>query len=168
MRSIGRRGVAEVTLEWFPRLIMLAVAIVVIALLVRHYANRDVDVANVSIAAHEYRLYYGDVIMYQENDTKRVYPGIVDLRKFSDERIAETFSSKARLSSCLVLTSGQCPQFDETVCFNRDLYDLHLAQARLQGASGASVRNVIYPVTLKLDAQACPGFLNMTIVRPNQ
>ena len=162
-----RRGQAEM-LEWFPRLIMLAVAIVVIALLVRHYANRDVDVANVSIAAHEYRLYYGDVIMHQENETKRVYPGIVDLRKFSEERLTDTFNSDARISSCLVLSSSQCPQFDETICFNRNLYDLHLAQARLEGASGASVRNVVYPVTLRMDAQSCPGFLNITIVRPTQ
>lgn len=168
MRGTARRGQTDAVIVWFPRLIMLAVAVVVIALLVRHYANRDVDAAQVTIAAHEYRLYYGDIIMYQEEDTKRIYPGIVDLQKFSNERLAEVFSSEARLSSCLAISSRECPQFDETICFNKNLYDLHLAQANLQGASGANVRNIVYPVTLRMDAQACAGFLNMTIVRPNR
>jgi hypothetical protein len=155
-------------LEWFPRMIMMAVAIIVIAMLVRYYSNRDVDAASMTRAAHLYRLYYGDVIMYQDGTTKRVYPGIVDMSKFTDERLKEVFNTDARLSSCIITKSSECPQYDKTICFNKELFELSSAQASLIGPGGASVETHTYPVTIKDKETTCLGSLNITIARPNK
>ena len=61
-----RRAQAEM-MEWFPRIIMLVVAVIVITVLVNYYSNRDVEGDAVERAAMIYRLYYdGNLIMYKD------------------------------------------------------------------------------------------------------
>ena len=162
-----RRGVAFMV-DFIPRMVVLAIAIVVIGMLVRFYADRDIEAANISTSAHLYRLYYGDVIMYQDNTTKRIYPGTVDMKRFTDARLAEIFPSEARISSCLAVSSQSCPELGKSICYNKQLFELHHALAGASGAGGAAVLEQTYPVMLKYEEKTCTGQLNITVVRPNQ
>jgi hypothetical protein len=169
----ARRGQADEAWEWFPRLIMFAVAVVVIVIMVRVYTERDVEAPELARAAYLYRIQYGDIIMYHDNETRRVYPGIVDMRKFTDERMDATFVKKepsedrSMIASQLVLTPMKgCAIPAKTIYNNRKTFELY-AHINAQGQGGATQESDTYPVTARDGGTECGALLNITIVRPN-
>lgn len=156
------RGQAEM-LEWIPRLLMMMVAVLVIALLVRYYSHREIDEAPLARSAYIYRLYYDDLLMYADPVTKRVYPGVVDLEKFDGRILERTF--QGRISSEIVLTGCHA----RTIHHNQTMYlqYLPLAQAGIAGPGSATMEAAVFPVTIRHRQAACPGMLNITVVRPN-
>ncbi len=162
-----RRGQADY-LEWFPRLIVLAVAIVVIALLVRYYSNRDIDAAQMDRAAHIYRIYYDDIIMYSDPQTKRVYSGIVDMGSMDEKRLSDVFSNSSRIGSCITTKPDPgCGIAEKTICQNKVVYDLGTSQMEETGIGAATREVATFPVTLKDGEMRCTGVLSITVVRMN-
>jgi hypothetical protein len=155
-------------LEWFPRLIVLTVAVVVIALLVRYYTNRDVDSAQIVMTSHIHRLYYDDIIMYADETTKRVYPGTVDMDHFTEDRLKAAFPSHAKLGSCLTSVPEQgCSLSNTTICYNELIVQQGDAMAGQTGAGAPSILTEAFPVTLKKGAMRCRGTLAIHVVRLN-
>ena len=172
---MSRRGQAEL-IEWFPRVVLLAVAVIVIVVLVSYYSNRDASSADTERAARLYRLYYdGNIFTYTDQQTKRVYPGVVDLQYFTDQRLAGIFvgrsalSGESRVASCLTLTwdDGSAPE--RTVCDDKATFGhyLPLAQLGAVGAQSATMDNVTLPVAIRDGATLSAGRLNIVIVRSN-
>jgi hypothetical protein len=167
-----RRGQAEMV-EWLTRLVMLAVVVVLITLLVRVYTERDIESSQLQRGAYLYRIYYSDIIMYRDAATTRVYPGIVDLSKFTDQRLNDVFVERepadaiAKIASSLTVTPSQaCSLPQQTIYNNKNTYDLYAANA-MQGIGGATAEIDTFPVTLKSGGTECAGVLNITVVRPN-
>lgn len=157
-------------IKWFPRLILMVIAVVVIALIVRHYANRDVDGSEVSRAAYIARLYYDDIIMYTDEETKRVYPGIVDREKFTAERLEQFFEPRSSLigvgsiaSRLELVTAG------ETIVIYTDqkTYEQYIgfAQAGVMGRGSGTYETLMLPVSVRTGNDLGPGTLNITVVR---
>ncbi|HIH23609.1 TPA: hypothetical protein HA251_01100 [Candidatus Woesearchaeota archaeon] len=170
-----RRAQAEM-MEWFPRIIMLVVAVIVITVLVNYYSNRDVEGDAVERAAMIYRLYYdGNLIMYKDPLIGRTYPGIIDLERFDEKRLADTYSGRSalsdesRIAACLELNWTQGRHEPRVICTDRRTFEKYspLAQSGLFGAGGASMERASFPVTIKDKSSLAPGTLTITVVRRN-
>ena len=155
-------------LEWVPRLVLMTVAVVVIAFLVTYYADRDVDEAALARAAYVYRIHYGNVIMYTDEHTKRVYPGTIDMSKFTSVRLDDVFVQRTgkRIASELTLSSDGVTT---TIYNDKRTYDqyLPLAQNAVAGVGSATMETVTWPVTVKTGEERRPGTLKITVVRSN-
>ena len=174
------RGQAEM-LDWFPRLIMMTVAIIIIVVLVRVYTDRDVNVPELQRGTYLYRLYYSPIIMYQDTTTTRVYPGIVDATKFTSKILDDVFAEKekpedtsktSKISAMLELT----PQKDCSISIAENpIYNdkatfgayLQFAKLGVPQDGSATMEVASYPVTLRSGNTDCRATLNITIVRPN-
>lgn len=172
---MSRRAQAEM-MEWFPRIIMLVVAVIVIAVLVNYYSNRDIEGERVERAAMIYRLYYdGNLIMHKDPLVGRTYPGIVDLERFDETRLAAKYtgrsalSDESRLAACLDLNWTQGPYKPRVICTDRRTFEKYLpiAQSGLFGGGGASMERAVFPVTIKDKSSFAPGTLTITVVRRN-
>jgi hypothetical protein len=158
-----RRGQAEM-LSWMPRLIMVAVAVVIIVSIVYVYTQRDLKAEQMHRAAYLYRIYYSDVIMFSQG--ARIYPGIVDMAKFNQERM--DLMTYEKTFAQLKVSPGQgCAVQQKTIYTNKLAFEEGKVW-QLQGAGGRNLENVVYPVTLKDGTRECAGTLNITIVRTNQ
>lgn len=161
-----KRGQAEM-LEWIPRLLMLFVAVLVIALLVNYFSDRDIDATEIHTASYFYRIYYdGNLVMHADKDTGRAYPGVVAVEKFTESRLDDLYG-EAPISSKLTLTST-CSG-EKIIYHNQRMYDERIPFARFgtTGAGSATVTEHVIPVTVRSGVGSCPGWLNVTIVRPN-
>jgi len=159
-----RKAQAEF-MEWFPRLILLLVAIIVIALLVRYFSDREVDAAGVHMETYITRLYYDDILMYKDPTTGRVYPGVVDLTKFTPDRVNVRYGTTGKIASAITLTGCH----ESQIFHDKTTYDknMPLARAFVGGGGGAQFVEILYPVTIRKDNDQCLGTLNITVVRPN-
>jgi len=159
------------------RLAVMLVATVVIVLLVRVYTNRDADSPALMRGAYLYRVYYdGNIITYADPQTGRVYPGIIDVDRFTTAQLDKTFNERqqgrdfAKIASTMTLSiTSQCPYSiaEPTIYNNKDTYTLYSALTGLKGPGGATSENIILPVNARKGAQDCAAQLNITIVRPN-
>ena len=169
----NRRGQADM-LEWFPRIMMMTVAVIIIVMLVRVYTDRDVDTPDLHRATYLYRLYYGDIIMYSDPKTMRVYPGIVDVSKVTTEKLDAVFNERdpaqvwAKISSRITIIPAEGCAVSVPVAYNnKETFDKFSLLSNVQMAGGATEDDVTFPVTIKDGARTCAGLLNITIVRPN-
>ena len=155
------KGQAEF-MEWFPRLILLLAAIVILALLVRYFADRDLDPSEVHIETYLARLHYDDIIMYSDA-TGRVYPGVIDYEKFNSSPIDEAYGITGAISSKLTLTGCENEEIyhDQNTYINAKPFSIPI------GPGGSTVKEQLFPVTIKSALGDCPGTLNITVVRPN-
>lgn len=159
-----KRGQTALT-DWIPRILMTLVAVIVIVVLVRYFADRDPDAAELHRASYLYRIHYdGNLITHTENG--RTYPGVIDFTKFSRNRLDEVFGKHGKISSRLILNSS-CAS--EEIYHDRETWEQYVGFARFGtiGPGGATLQEEILPVTVVADGERCPGMLNVTIVRPN-
>lgn len=171
MISAGKRAQAEY-IEWFPRIILLIVATVIVVVLVNYYSNKQIDSADMEMNSMFYRVYYDSIIMYSDPATGRVYSGIVDTSIFTDESLSRVFAYKSQLTGeasvgmCLTLTQGAN---SKTICSDKGMVEhyLPIAQANLGGGQGAKMLNITMPVSVKDGGQTKPGVLYAIIVRSN-
>ena len=164
-----RKGVAEF-LEWFPRLMLMIVAVVIIVLIVRSFTDRDVKAQELHAETMLARLYYDDIIMFSDQ-TGRIYPGIVDKNKFESLNQSNPFESTgltktgARLE---VEPDGACGIAEEQYIFPATFNQYYsLAAAGVQGSQSGTIVNVLWPVTVVDGNTECITTLNITIVRAN-
>ena len=155
-------------LEWFPRLIMLLVAVIVIVMLVRFFAYREVDASELHRASYAYRLYYdNDLLAYRDPVTGRAYPGVVDYARLTERLLDEGYGITGRISSAVTVT-GACVE-TRTVYHDKATYDQFIGFARFGtlGPGGATMEERLTPITIIDGSERCAGTLNITIVRPN-
>jgi hypothetical protein len=170
-RTFGNsKGQAEM-LEWIPRLLMMLVAIIVIAMLVRYFALRDIDTPEMSRAAYVYRLYYDpNLLIVTDDATGRAYPGVIDIAKFTSARIDAVYGVNGKISSALTLTGPCVPgeKHEITIYHDKDTYDKNIGFARFGtiGPGGSTIEERLLPVTIAAQTR-CYGILNITAVRPN-
>lgn len=152
---MNKRAQAEM-LEWFPRLILLTIATVLIVVITSYYAGREVDSAQVEMNAHFYRIYYDDIIMYKDPATGRVYPGVIDKSKFTEARLTDIFKTKdstgeSRVASCYSLRYAAASESSEKICTDKGMVDhfLPIAENEWIGAGAAKMMRFTMPVTVR-------------------
>jgi len=80
----NKRGFGGIDLtQWLMRLLFLTAVIFSCVFLIRSYIDSDIDISNTEMQIFTYRVLYSpNSIMYTEDNTGRVYPGIVDYDNF--------------------------------------------------------------------------------------
>jgi hypothetical protein len=170
-RGLSRRGQAEL-LEWVMRVILMIVAVVIIGALVRVFVDKDVDAADLHRTTYLYRLYYGDVIMYEDNMTGRIYPGVVDLSKATSERLDAVFVQEpqrewAITSSEIILAPNSGCLLKQRAIYNhKETFDYY-SKWQVGGKGGARKETLSLPVTIRDGGIECAGMMNITVVRLN-
>jgi hypothetical protein len=161
-----RRGQAEM-LDWFVRLMVMTVAVVIVVMLVRIYADRHVEADQTQRAAYLYRIYYDDIIMHSDQSS-RVYPGVVDMHLATSERLDAVFIGGKMASEIVLSPQPGCSIAARTIYNDKTTYDQYRPWATsLKGSGGATMENRIFPVVLKDAGLRCAGTMDITIVRPN-
>ncbi|MBR9700268.1 hypothetical protein GOV11_00175 [Candidatus Woesearchaeota archaeon] len=167
-----RKGQAEF-LDWFPRLMLMMVAIIIIVFLVRFFTDRDLQDQEVHTAAIMYRIYYDDIIMYSDPLTKRVYPGIIDLDKWDRFRANDIFVQDtvfARAGAKLeIIDDGGCgSRFKEQYIFKETFDKIYsLARAGVIGRQSGTILEETWPVTYKRGDRECAGIMKVIVVVQN-
>ncbi len=161
--QLARRAQAEM-LEWFPRLILLTIATVLIVVITLYYAGREVDSAQVEMNAHFYRIYYDDIIMYKDPATGRVYPGIIDKAKFTEQRLTDIFKTKDSTGESRVASCYEVIHFDERgepipvtdgtkskICTDKGMVEHFqpIAETEMIGAGAAKIMHFSMPMTIR-------------------
>lgn len=160
-----RRGQAEM-IDWFPRLLLLLIAVIIIAMLVRYFADREPETADLHRTSYLYRLHYDGHLFTYKDSVGRVYPGVVDLEKLSTERLNGIFGLHAKISSRIIVNSS-CGS--KEAWHDRDTWEQYIGFARFGtlGPGSATVQDELLPVTVVSGEDRCAGIMNITIVRPN-
>src|SRR3989338_539518 len=170
-KNIHKKGQAE-ALEWVPRLVVMSIAVVIVVMLVRYYTSRDIQGTDTATAAYLYRIYYdGNIITYVDPETKRAYPGVIDLQKFTDNRLDTVFSGKRRngeskIASKIILYDKPGNEI-KTIYHDKKTYDQYAWTKGVEGGQGAAQREEQFLITIKDGSSEQLGRLHIIIVRPN-
>jgi len=161
-----RKGQAEM-LEWFPRLILLLVAVVVIATLVIVFTNRTTDSPELGRAAYAYHIYYSHLIMLQDEQTGRVYPGIVDTKKMESVVFDEVFV-QSNIGATITMTPiDGCPLQSIKKIHNSNIVDASGFSTSVNGIGASTREQFTFPITITSDATSCAGTLVIDVIRKN-
>lgn len=166
---MDRRGVVK-AVEWIPLLIITMIAIVAIAMLVRHYSGRDVEAHQIAIASYLQRVYHDDLLMHEDLQTGRVYPGMIDESKLTPQVLDDIWKEDRKSGfgaiSSHITIDAPCLQYE--IYNNKETYEhfLPIARRGIMGPGGATMRHESLPVIIR-GMQVCHGKMNITIVRPH-
>lgn len=86
MKKINRKGgISEEIILFIPKILFLTAALFAVVILVKVFIIGVIDVRQPESSILISRLIYSkDGLSYYDNDLKRVYPGVMDLKKFSE------------------------------------------------------------------------------------
>jgi hypothetical protein len=169
---LGKKGVgAEEWLEQIPYIILTIAVMIGIFLLVNMFVNISVNVKPLQVEVLFNRLMYSpDSIMYQDNITGTVYPGIVDYHCFTNDTLdaAITYSYERHAAARLDLYD-QKKNLVKSAYLNGIWYNRlePLASNWIQGGGGAAMYYKSIPVVYRENGVNKPGYMNIRIIIPN-
>ena len=173
-RQKGKKGTAEEWLEQIPYIILTAVVMILIFVLVNMLINTGVNVKPVQVEVAFYRILYSPhSIMYTDNITGQIYPGVVDLERFSDSVLDSSikYSYEKQISARLDLYTVANARWviEKTAFLNKAWYERlePLAGAGILGSASAQKFIKIVPVTYIKNGASHDGMLIIDIVIPN-
>ncbi len=171
MRRWSKKGAVEEILEHMPDILLTVIVMVSVFVLVSLLINRNVEVQDIQDDIFVYRLLYSpSSITFEDNNTGRVYPGVIDAKKVTDDALDKTmaYSYERHITARLDLLS-----FDEqhvaTAYYNKIWYNRlePLARAQLLGLGGAKLYYHVFPVVYKENGVSKPGLLKIRVIMPN-
>jgi len=183
-KHLDKKGLAENIMYWLPRLIFLAIVIVVLMALVTNFVvmYEDTSYARAQVYLNK-MLYDGNGIIRYEND--RAYPGVIDYLKFKDSNLDNILVSDTNIESPAAklslkslpayLLEGRTltqeemfkePEIQKTAYWNQKWYE-RLAPKGIFFGSGAP-RNFKYTVDVLIykDNKLIPGELEIALLVP--
>ncbi len=174
---MNRKGDIDL-LEWFPRIIMLIIAVLLIIFLVSFFMNRDIKTADAHISAYTFRMMTdAEIFTYADPEINRAYPGVIELSRFQTEHIDTVLNNKGlsqwgQISSEMCLISdNDCGVFGDTksmvVYNNEETFKRYQPFTSTVGRGAANERTFRYPVTVTDGTERCSAVLRITVVRPN-
>ena len=156
-------------IPWLVRGAMTIFVVGIIAGLISAYTGREPSAPSLERGTYLYRLYYGDVIMYADPVTKRIYPGIVDYDKATTERLDTVFAQErvdASLNAKITITPLNCPFPEKTIYNHESIFKVYEPLA-ISGPGGTTKETLTLPVTIRKSNAECGGTLSITVVRLN-
>jgi len=171
MLNNKRGGVGEI-LEHFPKILLTIAVMAGIFLLVGYYTSLTINIKPVEVEVLFNRIMYSpNSIMYMDNVTGRVHPGIINLDNFTDETLdrAINYSYERHLAAKLDLYGSDRRKLVSTTYLNKVLYERlePLAVSGQKGAGSADIKTRANPVIYRKDGVNYPGFLKISIIIPN-
>jgi hypothetical protein len=171
--SKSKRGefAVEEWLEQIPYIVLTAAVMIGIFLLVNYYVNLSVDVRRVESDVLLNRILYSpNSIMYTDDVSGTVYPGIINMVNFTDETLDKSiiYSADRHISAKLEVYD-QNKNLVSTAYLSKDWYLRlePLAENQVSGASSAWVYPATLPIVYRLYGVNFPGFLRVKVIVPN-
>jgi hypothetical protein len=116
------------------------------------------------------RIYNSQSIMYTDTETSRIYAGIIDVDKFTEESLLTdvNYLSEKRLSAKLILYDANKLEV-KNMYYNKNLYTYldPLIKAKMEGSSSGTKFEKQFPITYKDQNEFRKGFLFITVLRQN-
>jgi hypothetical protein len=161
----------EEWLEQIPYIVLTAAVMIGIFLLVNYYVNLSVDVRVIESEVLFNRILYSpNSIMYTDNVSGTVYPGVINMANFTDATLDNSihYSAGRHISAKLEVFDRQ-NKLVSTAYLNREWYQRlePLAENKVSGASSAWVYPALTPVVYRLYGVNFPGSLRVKIIIPN-
>jgi hypothetical protein len=157
-------------IDWIPRLIVLLVALTIVALVVRSYADRDVDASSTQIAAYLARLERDEKFyLWKDPVSGRSTPGVIDAAKLTPETLNTQYGITGTIASKVVINASCIALYE--AYHDKVLYDRFFSLAaleRITGPGGATLERWALPVTIVNGNDRCAGMMHITVVRPNR
>lgn len=153
-----------------PRLIYTIVCIAIIVLMARtFFMINDTSSSDVEIRGISERFYFSG-ITYQDQDTKRIYPGEIDISKFNENKIQQTLcydekecSTNKHVAAKLTLNYSNK---EKTVVLNEFNYKNWkiLSDTKFEGFGQIKKGEYSYPVLVKTKNESIQGTLKTIIL----
>jgi hypothetical protein len=162
---------AEEWLEQIPYIIFTAVVMIAIFVLVNYYVNLSVNVKPLeSEFLFDRMMYSPDTIMYADPTTGIVYPGVIDLTKFTNETLDRSinYSYERHIAAKLSLFNAR-KEFVKSAYLNHELFNNlePLALNKITGASSAVIYQKTIPAVYRENDVTAAGFLEVEMLVPN-
>jgi hypothetical protein len=162
---------AEEWLEQIPYIILTAVVMIGIFVLVQYYVNLSVNVKPIQREVILNRMMYSaNSIMYTDNVTGIVYPGIINLDNFTNQTLDQsiTYSYERQLAARLSLYNSE-KELIRTAYLNGVWFNrlAPLALSMISGAGSAAIYYRAMPVVYRENGVNQAGFLEIEILIPN-
>jgi len=173
LRKFHKKGNAEYILENAFRIGVMTVALLAFFLLINYYINNKLETNMLQAETIANRILYSDAIMYSDENTFRVYPGIVDLKKFNDDNIKNyiQYTNERHVGIKMKILNknpDKTKQFVAEAYVNKDNYDNLKQLLGIPGQGSATMHVRSYPITyIDIDDNYNYGQLVIEIIVPN-
>ncbi|MBU1199448.1 MAG: hypothetical protein KKF46_07100 [Nanoarchaeota archaeon] len=162
---------AEEILEFIPYIVLTVAVMAGIFLLINLFINITVDPKPLQREVLFNRLIYSpNSIMYMDQVTGRVYPGIIALDNFTNETLDKsiTYSYERQIAAKLELYD-QKKELVKTAYLNGVWYTRlePLAQSRIKGEGSADIFTRTIPILYRKNSVNLPGYIKTMILIPN-
>ena len=164
-----KRGAVGGILEHIPKILLTIVVVAGISFLIDYYINITVDIQPVEVEVLFNRLMYSpNSIMYMDNFTGRVYPGIINLDNFTNETLdrAINYSYERHIAAKLELYDFN-KQLVSTAYLNGLWYNRLEPLTQLKGPGGTKLFIKTTPIVYRKNNINFAGFLKVRIIIPN-
>lgn len=94
---------------YIPRIVFLGILIVIIFVMLSVFASKETNTATIEMEILLESVMNSDMIMYQDPYTMRVYPGVVDKKKFEEIDFSQAISSERQNLGMRVTLQGEEP-----------------------------------------------------------
>ncbi|MGV8172511.1 MAG: hypothetical protein ACP5OA_07515 [Candidatus Woesearchaeota archaeon] len=167
---LGKKGQVQYFLENAFRIGFLMIALLIFFLLVNFYVINKIDTNRIQAEVTANRIMYSDAFMYQEN--LRTYIGIVDAKKFNDDRINSKINYPIKRHATAKLELYDNDDMDiakYTAYLNKAQYDIlyTLTSSGGAGKGSATLYTKTYPITYLDNNVYRYGTIRMKIIIPN-
>jgi hypothetical protein len=167
----GKKGQVEEMVEQIPYIILTILVIFGIYALLNYATNPQIKVANVQANVFVYRTLYSPYSISQfDNNTGRVYPGIVVDEKFTSETLDESmqYSYEKQISAKLEIYLEGSSEPVRTAYYNKEWYDRlrPVASTRFSGPGAAQILSKQVPIVYRQPGADFPAIMNFTIIIP--
>jgi hypothetical protein len=171
MRKWNKKGAVEEILEYFPDIILTIIVMTSIFLMVNLFLNQKLEVQNLQKEVFVGRVLYSpDSIMRTDNLTGKVYPGMIELEKFSNKTLEDSikYSYERQLASKMTLYDVE-GGIVKTVYYNSEWYNRFkpLADSNLGGVGGIKKYSKKIPINyIDKEKIISPGMLDIEVLIP--
>lgn len=170
-KLLNKRGGGEEIIEHIPKILLTIAVIAAINFLVGYYTSLTVDAKPVEVEVLFNRIMYSpNSIMYTDNVTGRLYPGVISWDNFTNETLdrAINYSYERHLAAKLDLYDFE-KNLVKTAYLNHIWYNRlePLAISRMSGAGSAKIYPKTTPVVYRMNGIDFSGFLKVSVIIPN-
>lgn len=161
----------EEILEQIPYIVLTAMVIVGIYFIVDYYVNLSVNVRSLEFEVLTSRILYSpNSVMYTDNFSGTVFPGIIELANFTDQTLdnAIQYTGDRHIPAKLEIYDADRRLVKAAYVDKLTYQHLEpLAASKIQGASSGELYVRTLPVVFRINNINQPGFLRIQAIIPN-
>jgi len=176
MANLYKKGVVFNVLMWFFKIFFLVIVLFTLILLIRSFIVTELNVFNAESDIFIQRIMLSrDSISYYDVDIDRVYPGIIDLDKFTSATIDKVLNDSVyygtenkKIAASFTL-KDESDNVIKSITYNPDYFsrwkEMYEAQW-MNGPGGVGAKAKRFEVLIK-GTELKRGFLEIVVILPN-